>query len=177
MQMTMKRVILSLAAVFVVALAGAQVRPESNHTVSTTLGAGLEYGFEWAFLGQASVIGRIGYACKDFTLRSALDNFQWSTKMAPAVTLEPRYYFLMNWRDRQGKYTAGNSAEFFGVPVMATLRKDGKGLGELAVSPVLGVRRAFARHWFHEFTAGADLLCLPTFTATPHVGYRIGFLF
>ena len=42
MQMTMKRVILSLAAVFVVALAGAQVRPESNHTVSTTLGAGLE---------------------------------------------------------------------------------------------------------------------------------------
>jgi hypothetical protein len=97
--------------------------------------------------------------------------------MAPAVTLEPRYYFLMNWRDAHGKYTNGNSAEFFGVPVMASLRKDGKGLGELAVSPVLGVRRAFATHWFHEFTAGADLLCLPTFIVTPHVGYRIGFLF
>jgi hypothetical protein len=177
MQMTMKRVILSLVAVFFVALAGAQVRPQNNHTVSTTLGLGLEYGFEWAFAGQASVIGRIGYASKDFTLRSALDNFHWSTTLAPAVTLEPRYYFLMNWRDAHGKYTAGNSAEFFGVPVTATLRKDGKGLGELAVSPVIGVRRAFARHWFHEFTAGADLLCLPKFIATPHVGYRIGVLF
>ena len=138
--MTMKRVILSLVAVFAVALAGAQVRPQNNHTVSTTLGLGLEYGFEWAFAGQASVIGRIGYASKDFTLRSALDNFHWSTTLAPSVTLEPRYYFLMNWRDAHGKYTAGNSAEFFGVPVTATLRKDGKGLGELAVSPVIGVR-------------------------------------
>ena len=173
----MKRVILILAALAIALTMAAQVRPQNNHTVSTTLGAGLEYGFEWAFAGQATVIGRIGYASKDFSLRSALDNFHWSTTLAPAVTLEPRYYFLMNWRDARGKYTAGNSAEFFGVPVMATLRKDGKGLGELAVSPVLGVRRAFARHWFHEFTAGADLLCYPAFSATPHVGYRIGFLF
>ena len=177
MRLTMKRVILIIATLLAAAAVQAQVRPQSNHTVSTTLGLGLEYGFEWAFAGQATVIGRIGYASKDFTLRSALDNFQWSTTMAPAVTLEPRYYFLMNWRDNHGKYTEGNSAEFFSVPTTATLRKDGKGLGELAVSPVLGVRRAFARHWFHEFTAGADLLCYPSFIATPHVGYRIGFLF
>ena len=173
----MKRVILSLVALAAALSLAAQVRPQKNHTISTTLGAGLEYGFEWAFVGQATVIGRIGYVSKDFMLRSSLDNFQWSTTMAPAVTLEPRYYFLMNWRDAHGKYTSGNSAEFFGVPVMASLRKDGKGLGELAVSPVLGVRRAFARHWFHEFTAGADLLCYPTFIASPHVGYRIGYLF
>ena len=177
MRLKMKRVILSLVALAAALSLAAQVRPQNNHTVSTTLGAGLEYAFEWAFAGQATVIGRIGYASKDFALRSSLDNFQWSTTMAPAVTLEPRYYFLMNWRDSKGKYTAGNSAEFFGVPVMATLRKDGKGLGELAVSPVLGIRRAFARHWFHEFTAGADLLCYPTFVASPHVGYRIGYLF
>ena len=177
MRLKMKRVILSLVALAAALSLAAQVRPKNNHTVSTTLGAGLEYGFEWAFAGQATVIGRIGYVSKDFMLRSSLDNFQWSTTMAPAVTLEPRYYFLMNWRDAHGKYTSGNSAEFFGVPVMASLRKDGKGLGELAVSPVLGVRRAFARHWFHEFTAGADLLCYPTFIASPHVGYRIGYLF
>ena len=152
MRLKMKRVILSLVALAAALTMTAQVRPQNNHTVSTTLGAGLEYAFEWAFVGQATVIGRIGYASKDFTLRSALDNFQWSTTMAPAVTLEPRYYFLMNWRD-------------------------GKGLGELAVSPVLGVRRAFARHWFHEFTAGADLLCYPTFMASPHIDYRIGYLF
>ena len=176
-RLTMKRVILVLAAVFAAALASAQVRPQSNHTVSTTLGLGLEYGFEWAFAGQATVIGRVGYASKDFTLRNALDNFQWGTTLSPMVTLEPRYYFLMNWREANGKYTSGNSAEFFGVPAVATLRKDGKGLGEVAVSPVLGVRRAFARHWFHEFTAGADLLCYPQFLATPHVAYRIGFLF
>ncbi len=177
MRLKMKRVILSLVALAAALSLVAQVRPQNNHTISTTLGAGLEYGFEWAFVGQATVIGRIGYVSKDFMLRSSLDNFQWSTTMAPAVTLEPRYYFLMNWRDAHGKYTNGNSAEFFGVPVMASLRKDGKGLGELAVSPVLGVRRAFARHWFHEFTAGADLLCYPTFIASPHVGYRIGYLF
>ena len=177
MRLKMKRVILSLVALAAALSLAAQVRPQNNHTIYTTLGAGLEYGFEWAFVGQATVIGRIGYVSKDFMLRSSLDNFQWSTTMAPAVTLEPRYYFLMNWRDAHGKYTNGNSAEFFGVPVMASLRKDGKGLGELAVSPVLGVRRAFARHWFHEFTAGADLLCYPTFIASPHVGYRIGYLF
>lgn len=195
--MTMKRVILSLVAMAVAVSMAAQgpgqgpgwgrgpqqgreavkVRPQSNHTVSTTLGAGLEYGFEWAFAGQASVVGRIGMVSKDWTLRSALDNFQWATSMVPGVTLEPRYYFLMNWRERHGKYTAGNSAEFIGVPATVTLRKDGKGLGEVAVSPVLGVRRAFAKHWFHEFTAGADLLCYPSFNVSPHVGYRIGFLF
>lgn len=185
--MTMKRVILSLMAVVAAVSVAAQepaqgraagkVRPVSNHTVSTTLGAGLEYGFEWAFAGQASVIGRIGMVSKDWTLRSAFDDFQWGTSMVPGVTLEPRYYFLLNWRDRHGKYTAGNSAEFVGVPSTVTLRKDGKGLGEVVVSPVLGMRRAFEKHWFHEFTAGADLLCYPAFKATPHVGYRIGFLF
>ena len=173
----MKRVILSLMALAVAAAVQAQVRPQNNHTVSTTLGLGLEYGFEWAFAGQATVIGRIGYASKDFSLKNGLDSFHWSSTMAPAVTLEPRYYFLMDWRDRQGKYTSGNSAEFFSVPTMLTLARDAKGIGELAVSPVLGVRRAFAKHWFHEFTAGADLLCLPMFIVTPHVGYRIGFLF
>ena len=173
----MKRVILSLVALAAALTMAAQVRPQNNHTVSTSLGLGLEYGFEWAFAGQATVIGRIGYASKGFTLTSALDNFHWSSTLAPSVTLEPRYYFLMDWRDRHGKYTSGNSAEFFSVPTTLTLAKDAKGIGELAVSPVLGVRRAFATHWFHEFTAGADLLCLPTFLVTPHVGYRIGFLF
>jgi hypothetical protein len=170
---------IGLMALLVAVVAQAQeaVRPQSNHTVSTTLGAGMEYGYEWAYAAQATLTGRIGYVSKDFMLRSALDNFQWASSMVPAVTLEPRYYFLMNWRDRHGKYTRGNSAEFFSIPAMATLRKDGKGLGEVAVSPMLGVRRAFERHWFHEFTAGADLLCYPAFKATPHVGYRIGFLF
>ena len=177
MRLTMKRMILSLVALAAAVTMAAQVRPRSNHTLSTTVGLGLEYGFEWAFAGKATVIGRVGYGSKDFTLRNSLDNFQWSSTMAPMVTLEPRYYFLMNWREAHGKYTYGNSAEFFSVPAVATLRKDARGLGEVAVSPVLGVRRAFATHWFHEFTAGADLLCYPRFFVTPHVGYRIGFLF
>ena len=173
--MMMKQVILTLMALVIAASLQAQVRPQNNHTVSTTLGAGLEYGFEWAFAGQATVIGRVGLVSKDFILRSGLDSFQWSARMSPGVTLEPRYYLLMNWRDRNGKYTEGNSAEFIGIPTTLTFAKDG--IGELAVSPVLGVRRAFARHWFHEFTAGADLLCMPEFYATPRVGYRIGYLF
>ena len=177
MRLTMKRMILSLVALAAAVTMAAQVRPQNNHTLSTTVGLGLEYGFEWAFAGQATVIGRVGYASKDFTLRNSLDNFQWSSTMAPMVTLEPRYYFLMNWREAHGKYTSGNSAEFFSVPAVATLRKDARGLGEVAVSPVLGVRRAIATLWFHEFTAGADLLCMPEFGVTPRVGYRIGYLF
>lgn len=169
--MKMKRLLLTLAALMAAVTISAQVRPTNNHTVSTTLGAGLEYAFEWAYAGQATVVGRIGYASKGVNLLNSLDSFSWSATMTPAVTLEPRYYFLMNWRDARGKYTQGNSAEFLGVPVMYTLG------GELAVTPRLGVRRAFEKHWFHEFTAGADLLCLPTFVVTPHVGYRIGFLF
>jgi len=167
--------ILSLMAVVVAASLQAQVRPQNNHTVSTTLGLGLEYGFEWAFAGQASVVARVGMVSKDFILRSGLDNFQWYGKMSPGITVEPRYYILMNWRDKHGKYTSGNSAEFIGIPTTVTLGTDG--IGELAVSPVFGVRRAFARHWFHEFTAGADLLCMPEFGVTPRVGYRIGYLF
>ena len=66
----MKRVILSLVALAAALTMAAQVRPQNNHTVSTTLGLGLEYGFEWAFAGQATVIGRIGYTSKDFSLRS-----------------------------------------------------------------------------------------------------------
>ena len=49
MRNMMKRVILSMVALFSLVLGSAQVRPETNHTISTTLGAGLEYGFEWAF--------------------------------------------------------------------------------------------------------------------------------
>ena len=172
----MKRVILSLVAVLAAVMLQAQVRPQTNHTVSTTLGAGLEYAFEWApGLGKATLVARAGAASKTWTLSSAVDGFFWSTTMSPAVTLEPRYYFLMDWREAHGKYTAGNSAEFVGVPVTAYFNQ--KGFGELVVTPRAGVRRAFARHWFHEFSAGADLLCLPVFKATPHVGYRIGFLF
>jgi hypothetical protein len=175
--MSMKRMILSLIALLSVALAGAQVRPQTNHTVSTTLGANLEYGFEWAFAGQATVVARVGLVSKDWLLRSSFSDFQWASTLLPGVTVEPRYYFLLNWRDRNGKYTRGNSGEFIGIPATATLRKDGKGLGEVVVTPQAGVRRAFARHWFHEFTAGADLLCYPSFKVSPHVGYRIGFLF
>lgn len=169
----MKRVIIALLMLMAATLAGAQapVRPQTNHTVSTTLGAGIEYGFEWAFAGQATLVARAGYASKGFSLTDNLEQFFWSGTMSPAVTLEPRYYLLMNWRERRGKYTSGNSAEFVGVPVMYTLK------GELAVSPVLGVRRAFEKHWFHEFTAGADLLCLPRMVVSPRVGYRIGYLF
>ena len=173
--MTMKRVILSLMALVVAASMQAQVRPQNNHTVSTTLGAGLEYGFEWAFAGQATVVARAGLVSKDFILRSGLDSFQWSARMSPGVTLEPRYYLMMNWRDKNGKYTEGNSAEFIGIPTTLTFAKEG--ISDLAVSPVVGVRRAFARHWFHEFAAGVDLLCMPEFYVTPHVGYRIGYLF
>ena len=174
--MTMKRVILSLVALMTAVAVQAQVRPQTNHTVSTTLGAGLEYAFEWApGLGKATLVARAGAASRTWSLSSALDDFFWSTTMAPAVTLEPRYYFLMDWREAHGKYTRGNSAEFIGVPVTAYFSK--AGFGELVVTPRAGVRRAFARHWFHEFTAGADLLCLPAFKVTPHVGYRIGFLF
>lgn len=180
----MKRVILSLMAMVAVlagrpaqAQDGTRVRPQSNHTVSTTIGAGLEYGFEWAFAGKATVVARAGMVSKDWSLRNALDEFQWSSAMVPGVRVEPRYYLLMDWRERHGKYTSFNSAEFIGFPTTVTLSKGGFALGEVAVSPVLGVRRAFEKHWFHEFTAGADLLCYPTFGVTPHVGYRIGYLF
>ena len=169
--MNMKRILIGLVALLTAVSLEAQVRPVNNHTISTTLGAGLEYAFEWAFAGPATVVGRIGYASKGMSLVNTLETFTWSATMAPAASLEPRFYFLMDWRDSHGKYTAGNSAEFIGVPVMYTLS------GELAVTPQFGVRRAFARHWFHEFTAGADVLCLPTVTLSPHVGYRIGFLF
>ena len=191
----MKRVILSLMALVAAVSMGAQAPeqataqdetqpvggvmvhawrgPNSNHTISTTLGLGLEYGFEWEYVERATLVARIGYASKDFTLRNSLDGFQWSSTMSPTVTLEPRFYFWNDWEATRGRYTAG----FVGVPAKATLAKDAKGLGEVAVSPVVGVRRVFAKHWFYEFTAGADLLCMPSFTVTPHVGYRIGFLF
>ena len=121
MRLTMKRMILSLVALAAAVTMAAQVRPQNNHTLSTTVGLGLEYGFEWAFAGQASVVARVGMVSKDFILRSGWDNFQWSATMSPGVTLEPRYYLLMNWRDRRGKYTEGNSMLYVSTGVGGTV--------------------------------------------------------
>lgn len=175
--MEMKRLILSIAAALVVVAGSARVRPRSSVTMSTTLGAGLTMGAEWAFAGQASVVARAGMISRYWSLTNSFGSFQWSASMVPGVTVEPRYYLLMNWRKQHGKYTYGNSAEFIGVPVTVTLDKTGKYMGEFAVTPVLGIRRAFAKHWFHEFTAGAELLFYPARVVSPHVGYRFGILF
>lgn len=216
----MKQVILSLVAAVMAVTMGAQnpaqspaetpaqgsgqentagrVWPQSNRSVSTTLGLNVEFGDEWAIAGRATVLARVGLVSRDWTLRNSFGNFYWATSLVPGLTLEPRYYFvfqghdvLAGWRnffsdlsgslknlnENYGPFTAGNSAEFIGVPVTVTLAKNGKGLGEVAVSPVLGFRQLFGKCWFHELTLGGDLLCYPSLMLTPHVGYRIGFLF
>lgn len=146
----------------------------NNHSISiSTIGA--EYGYEQRLGGWWSIIGRAGIVTSSFDVSSSPDHFNANFSMAMGITVEPRYYTSFSRRLSAGKPTVNNSSDFIAIRMQGL--SDGE-RGFLSLIPMYGIRRHGGKHWYHEFTLGARLSAIDAgFDITPHVQYRLGFIF
>lgn len=86
---------------------------------------------------------------------------EYSTLIIPYLTLEPRCYYGLDRRKRLGKKTYQNSSNYvslavsymsYDTPLMNT--GDFDVVPAITVIPKYGIRRAFAKHFNYEFSAG-----------------------
>jgi hypothetical protein len=84
-----------------------------------------------------------------------------STLIVPYITLEPRWYYGLDRRKRLGKKTYNNSSNYislatsymsYDTPLMDT--GDFDVVPAITIIPKYGIRRAFAKHFNYEFSAG-----------------------
>lgn len=84
-----------------------------------------------------------------------------ATLIAPYLTLEPRWYYGLDRRKRLGKKTYNNSSNYislatsymsYDTPLMDT--GDFDVVPAITIIPKFGIRRAFAKHFNYEFSAG-----------------------
>lgn len=178
--MTIKSFLSTVIALVAVSVAAWSQTPQdgsaikSNHSISlTTLGA--EYGYEQRLGGNWTLIGRVGLVPAGLDLSSHLNSFNANFNMAYGITVEPRYYTSFSRRLAAGKPTVNNSSDF--IAIRAQGLSDGDNIA-VSLTPMYGIRRHGGKHWYHEFTFGA---CITdsgnNFDITPHVQYRLGFIF
>lgn len=106
-----------------------------------------------------------------FALRSELGlQFATATKensndsysfLTPEITLEPRFYYNLNKRSRNGKNTSKNSGNYFSLrsayyPDSFTIGNDGgyNFVPELNIVPTWGMRRNLGNHFNYELGGG-----------------------
>ena len=84
-----------------------------------------------------------------------------STLIVPYVTLEPRWYYGLDRRKRLGKKIYNNSSNYVSLansyfsnktPIINNGNFDV--VSAITVIPKYGIRRAFAKHFNYEFSAG-----------------------
>ncbi len=167
---------LTVAMAMTSATADAQKRERnvsSNHSISAQL-IGLEYSYEQCLGGNWSLIGRAGLAPVGAELNYDLESASYNVNLLPTVTLEPRIYTSMRRRIEMGRDTYNNAADFVSFRSQVFLTGDGVNLG---FTPMYGIRRSSGIHWMHEFTFGARVNIGEYNGLTPHLQYRIGFVF
>lgn len=83
------------------------------------------------------------------------------TVLSPYITFEPRFYYSLDRRNKLGKKTYNNSSNYFSLttsyisnktPLLHTGNFDI--VSEVVIIPKYGIRRAFAKHFNYEFSAG-----------------------
>ena len=162
----------SLAAILILGLnVHAQVRTQSNHSVSANILVG----------GSWTIIGRVG--AEPIVTSSVLtkNKVEVTTKAKPAITIEPRFYTSLQRRDRLGKNTTNNRANFIMLQLTGAHMLRDVDPFECKAILAYGLRRG-GEHWFVEPTFGAgyhssagnnmrggDIL--------PHVQFRFGYSF
>ncbi len=178
----MKKFLFSLlAAILILGLnVHAQVRTQSNHSVSANI-LGLEYSYEQSLGGSWTIIGRVG--AEPIVTSSVLtkNKVEVTTKAKPAITIEPRFYTSLQRRDRLGKNTTNNRANFIMLQLTGAHMLRDVDPFECKAILAYGLRRG-GEHWFVEPTFGAgyhssagnnmrggDIL--------PHVQFRFGYSF
>ncbi len=79
----------------------------------------------------------------------------------PSITLEPRWYYNLNKRQKKSKRIDGNSGNFFSIattysPDWFTIStvKDVDVLGSIAIVPTWGMRRNIGKHFMYETGLG-----------------------
>lgn len=173
---TLATAVVLMAAIFASDNASAQKREKtvwSNHSISMQL-VGLEYSYEQALGGNWSLIGRVGVSPVGLDLYYDMEEASISVKMLPEVTIEPRIYTSMRRRIEMGRDTYNNAADFVSLRSQVFMTGDGINLG---FTPMYGIRRSSGNHWMHEFTFGARVNIGEYSGLTPHLQYRIGFVF
>lgn len=84
-----------------------------------------------------------------------------ATLIVPYVTLEPRWYYGLDRRKRLGKKTHNNSSNYvslantyFSNNTPIVNNGDFDVVSAITIIPKYGIRRAFAKHFNYEFSAG-----------------------
>lgn len=101
----------------------------------------------------------LGYATRDY--EDPVIEDESSTLIVPYVTLEPRWYYGLDRRKRLGKKTYNNSSNYVSLATSYMSNKtpimnngDFDVVSAITVVPKYGIRRAFAKHFNYEFSAG-----------------------
>lgn len=175
----MKRFILiiSVALLASINVAGQNsVKTVSNHSVSVNL-FGADYAYEQSLGGNWSILGRIGFEpikVEGYIDEHDVTHSQFSPR--PALTIEPRFYFNLGRRARQGRATDLNAADFLSIKAStAKLSSGHRDDTAFYVAAQYGIRRVWDR-LFIEPTIGVayhawfdDWL--------PELQFRIGYAF
>lgn len=84
-----------------------------------------------------------------------------ATLITPFLTLEPRWYYSLDRRKRLGKKTYNNSSNYISLETSYISNKtplinngDFDVVSAITIIPKYGIRRAFAKHFNYEFSAG-----------------------
>jgi len=99
------------------------------------------------------------FSTKDYADPAIED--QTSTLVVPYLTLEPRWYYGLDRRKRHGKKTYNNSSNYVSLATSYISAKtpiinngDFDVVSAITIIPKYGIRRAFAKHFNYEFSAG-----------------------
>ena len=130
--------------------ASAQFQTVSGHSISLN-GIGLAYSYEYAFAPKGTVIFSAGasYAFeRTWQLKmESLREFHIATKDYHLVTgdlaIEPRFYYNLKKRHRNGKRTWGNSGGYlsacFGYSFSNSHQQRSKNSAYICYHPILGI--------------------------------------
>jgi hypothetical protein len=99
------------------------------------------------------------FSTKDYE-DPAMQN-ETATLIVPYLTLEPRWYYGLDRRKRLGKKTYNNSSNYVSLATSYISSKtpitnsgDFDVVSAITIVPKYGIRRAFAKHFNYEFSAG-----------------------
>ena len=160
----------------------------SNHTISMQI-LGLEYGYEQKLGGSFSMVFRAGLVPAGIYVFNDYFSFGYSAAMKLGVNVEPRFYTNFDRRQRLGKSTYKNSADFVALKVQTALGNrfipdisEFEDLSfssrvDVSITPMYGIRRVWGKNWFGEFSVGARIGWQIDWYVAPYIQYRIGLAF
>ena len=162
----------------------AQSTTVSGHSILLN-GIGLAYSYEYAFAPSATIIFSAGSSYSFGKLlgleMNSDDGFRFTTKDYHLVTgdisIEPRFYYNLQKRHRNGKRTWGNSGGYLSVnlgysfPIAIT--NGWKAESIYAITPYWGFRRVW-KHFLFDLAGGVGYTGSTNGTYSIHPTLKLG---